>query len=109
MATDTILLRNDSADIIFKLFPACFLGLLALTPESPRWLVLKGRDDEAIESLRRYFGKGLCADDPIVQDEYKSIKAAVMLEREARVSMKDMVLCRDRSSHLRRMLLGMGK
>ena len=109
VATGTIIPRNYSADIIFKLFPACFLGLLALTPESPRWLVLKGRDDEAIESLRRYFGKGLSADDPIVQDEYKSIKAAVMLEREARVSMKDMVLCRDRSSHLRRMLLGMGK
>jgi hypothetical protein len=53
-------------------------------------------------------GKGLSADDPIVQDEYKSIKAAVMMEKEANVSLKEVVLCRDRSSHLRRMLLGMG-
>ena len=96
-------------DIDSKLFPACFLSLLAFTPESPRWLVLRGRDDEAIESLRRYLGKGLSADDPIVQDEYKSIKAAVMIEKEANVSLKEVVLCRDRSSHLRRMLLGMGK
>ena len=71
--------------------------------------MLRGRDDEAIESLRRYLGKGLSADDPIVQDEYKSIKAAVMIEKEANVSLKEVVLCRDRSSHLRRMLLGMGK
>ena len=71
--------------------------------------MLRGRDDEAIESLRRYLGKGLSAEDPIVQDEYKSIKAAVMIEKEANVSLKEVVLCRDRSSHLRRMLLGMGK
>ena len=96
-------------DIHSKLFPACFLSLLVFTPESPRWLVLRSRDDEAIESLRRYLGKGLSADDPIVQDEYKSIKAAVMIEKEANVSLKEVVLCRDRSSHLRRMLLGMGK
>lgn len=71
--------------------------------------MLRGRDEEAIESLRRYLGKGLSADDPLVQDEYKSIKAAVIIEKEANVSLKEVVFCRDRSSHLRRMLLGMGK
>jgi len=91
-----------------QLFPACFLGLLVFTPESPRWLVLRGKDDEAIESLRRYLGKGLDSNDPLVQDEYRSIKAAVMIERQANVSLKEVVLCRDRSSHLKRMLLGMG-
>jgi len=91
-----------------QLFPACFLSLLVFTPESPRWLVLRGRDDEAIESLRRYLGKGLDSHDPLVQDEYRSIKAAVMIERQANVSLKEVVLCRDRSSHLKRMLLGMG-
>ena len=69
---------------------------------------MKGRDDEAIESLRRYLGSGLDSNDPIVQDEYKSIKSAIAIEQQANVSLKDVVLCRDRSSHLRRMLLGMG-
>ena len=75
-------------DIHCNLFPACLLSLLVFTPESPRWLVLRGKDDEAIESLRRYLGKGLSTDDPIVQDEYKSIKEAAMIEKEANVSLE---------------------
>ncbi|EGP89664.1 uncharacterized protein MYCGRDRAFT_67680 [Zymoseptoria tritici IPO323] len=92
-----------------QLLPAGFLvGFLFLVPESPRWLLLRDRHEEAIESLRRYLGKGLTADDTIVQDEYKSIRGALEIERQASISFKDVLLRRDRSSNLRRMLLGMG-
>lgn len=79
-----------------------------LVPESPRWLLLRDRDDEALSALRRYLGKGLSMDDAIVQDEYKSIRSAIALERMSKISLKEVILCRDRSSHLKRLLLGMG-
>ena len=89
--------------------PAIVLVLfLQLVPESPRWLLLKDRHEEALESLRRYLGKGLRLDDDIVQNEYKSIKGALEIERMSKISFKEVILCRDRSSHLKRMLLGMG-
>lgn len=92
-----------------QLFPAIVHVLfLFLLPESPRWLLLRDRHEEAIESLRRYLGKGLSADDDIVQDEYKSIRGALEIERSSKISFKEIIRFRDRSNHLIRMLLGMG-
>lgn len=92
-----------------QLVPAAVLVLfLFMVPESPRWLLLRDRHEEALESLRRYLGKGLTVDDEIVQNEYKSICGALEIERQSKISFKEVILCRDRSSHLKRMLLGMG-
>ena len=63
------------------------------------WVLLKDRHDEALESLRRYLGKGLRVDDDIVQDEYKSIRGALEIERLSKISFKEVILCRDRSRH----------
>ncbi|KXT14309.1 hypothetical protein AC579_8430 [Pseudocercospora musae] len=108
----TSYLHNDGQwriPFALQLFPAIVLvSFLFLLPESPRWLLLRDRHEEAIESLRRYLGKGLSADDDVVQNEYKSIRGALEIERSSKISFKEVILCRDRSNHLVRMLLGMG-
>jgi MFS family permease len=60
-------------------------GLLAIgiwwLPFSPRWLVKKGRDEEAIATLAKL--RQLPADSELIQVEYKEIKAECLFERRA--------------------------
>ena len=108
----TYFIQNDGQwriPLALQLCPAIVLcSLLCLVPESPRWLLLHDRHDEALEALRRYLGKNLDATDDAVQHEYKSIVGAIELERQSKINFKEVLLCRDRSGHLKRMLLGMG-
>ncbi|KAF6745384.1 hexose transporter [Ephemerocybe angulata] len=56
------------------------VALIWFAPESPRWLVSKGRNEQALKTLAYYHADGN-DQDPLVQYEYNEIKAAIDLDR----------------------------
>ncbi|PPQ83376.1 hypothetical protein CVT26_012752 [Gymnopilus dilepis] len=55
--------------------------LIWFVPESPRFLVNKGKEEQALKTLAYYHANGN-RDDPLVQYEFEEIKAAIALDRE---------------------------
>ncbi|KAF2748354.1 sugar transporter family protein [Sporormia fimetaria CBS 119925] len=79
--------------IVFALLILVFILEL---PESPRWLILKGRDQEAIDVLAAL--SDLSTDDQYIQDEYATIKDTVI--EAAQFSFKDLfTMTQDRHFH----------
>lgn len=51
-------------------------------PESPRFLVSKGKDSQALRTLAYYHADG-DEQDPLVQYEFEEIKAAIRMDQES--------------------------
>lgn len=67
--------------IALQLLPAwiLFVGMFFL-PFSPRWLMMRHRDDDCIAALTRL--RRLPANDPVLLAEYLEIKATVLFDEE---------------------------
>ncbi|KAI0844503.1 general substrate transporter [Daldinia vernicosa] len=89
-------------------YPAIVVTFLPLTVESPRWLLLRGRFEEARVALAQLRGLLHNLDDKNLKDDLSSIQNALEKEREARVSMMDAVLGRDPLQNVRRLVLSCG-
>lgn len=68
------------------------IPLLYLVPESPRWLISKGKSAEARAILTKYHANGR-EDDPIVALEYGEIDLAIQADRRHKIqgSWKDLI------------------
>lgn len=89
-------------------FAVIAVPIMMYLPESPRWLLLKDRSEEALEVLARLEGKNVRTDDPEVIKAHDSIIIAIQEERRDVVPVKDVFLFRDETQNLRRLLLSCG-
>lgn len=88
-----------------QLFPT-FVMLIGsyFVPRSPRWLVLIGRDDEALHVLEKlHSGPGQSAD--FYKVEFHQIKAQIDLDKEEKLGLRHILT---KPSYRKRLLLIVG-
>ncbi|KAL3461871.1 general substrate transporter [Aspergillus heterothallicus] len=62
-----------------QIAPAVILGVgMLFFPDSPRWLLMKERDDEALYALSRL--RRHPRESPVLQNEYLEVRASILLE-----------------------------
>ncbi|KAK4237951.1 general substrate transporter [Achaetomium macrosporum] len=90
------------------IFPVFVTIALMFVPESPRWLLLQDRHEEALEIIARLEGKGASIHDEAVTAEFLSIRTAIHHERKDRAPFTDVITFKDKQQNLRRLFLSMG-
>ncbi|KAL4735118.1 general substrate transporter, partial [Aspergillus similis] len=88
------------------IFPLIVLVSVFFLPESPRWLVLAGRSDDAAHSLAAY--RGLPVDDEAIQAETASIESSLELtEQSSSITLRHIFSSKDKDRLLYRFALCM--
>ncbi|KAH8912222.1 general substrate transporter [Coniochaeta sp. PMI_546] len=90
------------------IFPLIVAVVLPFVVESPRWLLLKSRPEDALEALAKLHGKSHALDDQDLTYELSSISRSIKEERKNRAAAKDVFLFRDANQNMRRLLLSCG-
>jgi len=89
IAFSTLSIHNNwswRVPCMFQIFYPLFqLTGLFFVPESPRWLVAKGRKAEALAILTRYHANGNPG-DKLVQDEFDQICSSISAEADMRAA-----------------------
>jgi len=88
--------------LVFPLIVSLFLPSVV---ESPRWLLLRNRQEDAVQSLARLHGKSHALDDRKLNDELSSISKSIQEGRKNRAPTLDVLLFRDSNQNMRRLLL----
>ncbi|WVQ74079.1 hypothetical protein IAR50_003663 [Cryptococcus sp. DSM 104548] len=79
---DTQLTAAWRIPLALQLIPAIVLCVGAVfLPYSPRWLMLRGREDECLVTLAKL--RSSVPEDPAVQYEFRALQAERLVEREA--------------------------
>ncbi|KAK9455016.1 general substrate transporter [Dipodascopsis uninucleata] len=89
-------------------FCAVIYVICPFLPESPRLLIRKGRNEEALDVLARLAGENISTDDEEVRNLYTTIVATFEMEKAHAITWIDMLKGRAPFGAVRRMILGCG-
>ncbi|KAL7627500.1 hypothetical protein AAE478_001693 [Parahypoxylon ruwenzoriense] len=90
------------------IFPIIVIVILPLTIDSPRWLLLRGRFEEARAALARLRGMEHDLGDSSLNEDLRSIQKALHEEQVARAPILDTLPSRDSTQNFRRLMLSCG-
>ncbi|QPG74619.1 hypothetical protein FOA43_001951 [Brettanomyces nanus] len=75
---------------LWQLCPSLFaVVILPFIPETPRFLVFVGREDDALDVLKKYHGNGL--ETELVKNEFLEIKNVLNYEKESKIGWIDLL------------------